>query len=82
MYVNLPSQPFLQYHSYFVSFFKVPKVLNHNVQVAFIIVDENNGGLTDNDVETLTQSASAIQLASRIIDTPCNEMHTDGYATV
>ena len=60
----------------------VPKVLNHNVQVAFIIVDENNGGLTDNDVETLTQSASAIQLASRIVDTPCNEMHTDGYVTV
>jgi len=57
----------------------VPKVLNHNVQVAFIIVDENNGGLTDNDVETLTQSASAIQLASRIVDTPCNEMHTDGF---
>ena len=45
----------------------------------FIIVDENNGGLSANDAETLGQSARAIQLSARIVDTPCNEMHTDGF---
>merc|ERR1712223_838727 len=58
----------------------VPKVLGHKVQVEFIIVDENNqAGLSANDVETLGQSAKAIQLSARIVDTPCNEMHTDAF---
>ena len=42
----------------------VPKVLGHKVQVEFIIVDEDNqAGLSANDVETLGQSAKAIQLS-------------------
>ena len=42
----------------------VPKVLGHKVQVEFIIVNENNqAGLSANDVETLGQSAKAIQLS-------------------
>merc|ERR1712141_530818 len=40
----------------------VPKVLGHKVQVEFIIVDESNqAGLSANDVETLGQSANAMQ---------------------
>ena len=46
----------------------VPKVLGHKVQVEFIIVDENNqAGLSANDVETLGQSAKAIQLSGNIV---------------
>ena len=44
-----------------------------------LIVDDNHRGLQDNDVETLNQSAHGIQLSARIVDTPCNEMHTDGF---
>ena len=60
-------------------FLQVPRVLKHEVQVEFIIVDEGNAGLSENDAETLSQSAFGIQLSARIVDTPCNEMHTDGF---
>ena len=42
-------------------------------------MDEGNAGLSENDAETLSQSAFGIQLSARIVDTPCNEMHTDGF---
>lgn len=58
---------------------KVPKVRTHEVLVEFVVVDDPNGGVTANDVETLEQSATAIQLSARIVDTPCNEMHTDQF---
>ena len=57
----------------------MPKVNNSEVRVEFIITDENNAGLSAQDVETLDQSAFAIQLSSRIVDTPCNIMHTDQF---
>ena len=56
-----------------------PKVKSHEVQVEFIIVDENNGGLSPEDAQTLDQSAFGIQTTARIVDTPCNEMHTDAF---
>ena len=56
-----------------------PKAVDHQVQVEFIITDEANGSLSPNDAETLTQSAFGIQLSARIVDTPCNFMHTDGF---
>ena len=44
----------------------VPKVLGHKVQVEFILVDEGeHAGLSVNDVETLGQSAKAIQLSGK-----------------
>ena len=49
----------------FTSAANIPKVLGHKVQVEFIIVDENNAGLSANDVETLGQSAKGIQLACK-----------------
>ena len=59
--------------------FQVPKVMDYEINVEFIIVDDNHRGLQDNDAETLNQSAHGIQLSARIVDTPCNEMHTDGF---
>ena len=53
--------------------------MSHDVNVEFIIVDEDKKGLSQNDVETLNNSATGIQLSARIVDTPCNEMHTDGF---
>ena len=58
---------------------QVPKVMDYEINVEFIIVDDNHRGLQDNDVETLNQSAHGIQLSARIVDTPCNEMHTDAF---
>merc|ERR1711899_457366 len=57
----------------------IPRLTKHEVHVEFIIVDESNGGLSENDVATLNQSALGIQLSARIVDAPCNEMHTDGF---
>ena len=58
---------------------QVPKVMETEINVEFIIVDDNHRGLSENDAETLSQSAHGIQLSARIVDTPCNEMHTDGF---
>jgi len=57
----------------------VPRITKHEVHIEFIIVDESNGGLSENDAMTLNQGALGIQLSARIVDTPCNEMHTDGF---
>ncbi len=49
------------------------------VIVEFIVVDENNGSLSPEEAEILEAAAESIQLTCRIVDTPCNEMHTDAF---
>ena len=36
----------------------------------------------EDDVKCLTAAAESIQLAARIVDTPCNNMHTDIFLEV
>ena len=50
------------------------------VTVEFICPDEQS--LTQQELEPLEHAAYGIQLASRIVDTPCNEMHTDAFVEV
>ena len=54
-----------------------------SVTVEFVLV-KNDGmeGLSDADVKTLHDAAYSIQLTSRIVDTPCNMMHTEIFIKV
>ena len=36
---------------------QVPRITKHEVHIEFIIVDEANGGLSENDAMTLNQGA-------------------------
>ena len=61
------------------------KTAGKTVNVEFICPDlkedeaEAGGHLTDGDLSVLEHAATAIRLAARIVDTPCNEMHTDAF---
>ena len=49
-----------------------------NINVEFICADHNED-LQPEDLVLLENSKTGIQLAARIVDTPCNEMHTDAF---
>merc|ERR1712037_962367 len=53
------------------------------VRVEFLIVGEGNdakpANLTKEDIKCLESSCEAIQLTARLVDAPCNEMHTDAF---
>ncbi|XP_055949477.1 probable aminopeptidase NPEPL1 isoform X2 [Argiope bruennichi] len=54
---------------------------SYTVTVEFIVCDSNNSSkhlpLTDADINCLQAAGDAVRTAGRIVDTPCNEMHTD-----
>lgn len=52
------------------------------VVVEFVVADSTGcvaASLTPEDIKALESVASGIQLSARIVDTPCNEMHTDKF---
>jgi len=53
------------------------------VRVEFLIVGEGDNAkpanLTKEDIKCLESSCEAIQLTARLVDAPCNEMHTDAF---
>ena len=57
------------------------------VNVEFLIVDEDGeaeskavpSNLSEADIKALVTSCEAIKMTARIVDTPCNEMHTDAF---
>merc|ERR1712150_154188 len=49
-----------------------------SVNVEFICVDQREG-LNEEDIMMLDNSKNGIQMAARIVDTPCNEMNTDTF---
>ena len=50
------------------------------VTVEFVLVD--GPPLTEEDTKCMTTAAESIRLAARIVDTPCNNMHTDLFLEV
>ncbi len=52
----------------------------HIVNVEFICPDGD--GVTHEDLAPLRHAAGGIQMTARIVDTPCNEMHTDAFLDV
>ncbi|XP_015922316.1 probable aminopeptidase NPEPL1 [Parasteatoda tepidariorum] len=54
----------------------------HTVTVEFIILSPDGSKvspLTDEDLKCLTAAADGIRIASKIVDTPCNDMNTDTF---
>ena len=54
---------------------------SRTVTVEFHIVGDGSP-VDEDDVSCLTVAAESIQLAARIVDTPCNDMHTDIFLEV
>ncbi|GFT23946.1 probable aminopeptidase NPEPL1 [Nephila pilipes] len=56
---------------------------SYTVTVEFIIVDPDNNNkhsfLSDADISCVTTACEGVRTAARLIDTPCNEMHTDAF---
>ncbi len=52
----------------------------NNVTVEFICTAGD--AVTQEELDVLQESARAIQLSAQIVDTPCNEMHTDAFLEV
>lgn len=53
------------------------------VNVEFILIENDTivvgNVLSDNDIEVLSNTSNGIQLAARIVDTPCNEMNVEHF---
>ena len=59
---------------------KTKEKSSHVVNVEFICTDGRS--VTEEDVLCLNHVARGIQMTARIVDTPCNEMHTDAFLNV
>jgi len=55
------------------------------VKVEFLVVGEGEGArpaeLSKEDIQVLESSCASIQLCARLVDAPCNEMHTDAFTS-
>lgn len=54
--------------------------LDHVVNIEFILTDGEP--INQKDLEILEHSAKGIQMTAKIVDQPCNEMHTDAFLDV
>ena len=54
---------------------------SRTVTVEFHVVGDG-GPVVEDDVNCLTAAAEGIRLAAKIVDTPCNDMHTDIFLKV
>ena len=53
-----------------------------DVTVEFIFPEDRNNKLTGEEIKCLTVSGESIRLTAKIVDMPCNEMHTDAFLDV
>ena len=52
------------------------------ITVEFCLKGKNNDPPTDAEITCLAAAADGIRLSAQIVDTPCNEMHTDAFVQV
>ncbi|KAM9296879.1 putative aminopeptidase NPEPL1 [Gastrophryne carolinensis] len=50
-----------------------------SVVVEFLLIGPNNGPMETSTLKCLESATEGVRLAARIVDTPCNEMHTDQF---
>jgi len=58
---------------------KEEKKENVDIVVEFVFVDNKDYSLTTEEVNCLVASAESIRLTAKIVDMPCNEMHTNAF---
>jgi len=49
------------------------------ITVEFVFTGAEKDALSDKEIACLTAAAESIRLAAKIVDAPCNEMHTNGF---
>ena len=59
---------------------KTKEKSSHEVNVEIICTDGRS--VTEEDASCLNYVARGIQMSAKIVDTPCNEMHTDAFLDV
>ena len=58
------------------------KSSKRTVTVEFVLTDKGDKSLSDKDATSLSVMAESIRLSAKIVDIPCNDMHTDAFLEV
>ena len=52
------------------------------VTIEFVLVGKNDSPITSEDVECMSAVAESIRLSARLVDMPCQDMHTSAFVQV
>lgn len=52
------------------------------VTVEFVLVGKNDSPITSEDAECMSAVAESIRLSARLVDMPCQDMHTSAFVQV
>ena len=58
------------------------KPTSRTVTVEFVVVGKGSTPLTDEDVACMSIVADSIRLSARLVDMPCQDMHTSAFVQV
>ena len=57
-------------------------MMSKTVTVEFVLVGSNNSPITSEDAECMSVVAESIHLSARLVDMPCQDMHTSAFVEV
>ena len=57
-------------------------MMSKTVTVEFVLVGSNNSPITSEDAECMSVVAESIRLSARLVDMPCQDMHTSAFVEV
>ncbi|XP_020628724.1 probable aminopeptidase NPEPL1 [Orbicella faveolata] len=55
------------------------KLMPKTVTIEFVLVGKNDSPITSEDVECMSAVAESIRLSARLVDMPCQDMHTSAF---
>lgn len=58
------------------------KMPSKTITVEFVIVGDNNTPISSEDANCMSIVAESIRLSARLVDAPCQEMHTSAFVKV
>lgn len=58
------------------------KLRSRTVIVEFVLVGENDTPISDEDAVCMSVVAESIRLSARLVDMPCQDMHTSAFVEV
>ena len=56
--------------------------MSKTVTVEFVLVGKNDSPITSEDAECMSAAAESIRLSARLVDMPCQDMHTTAFVQV
>ncbi len=57
-------------------------MMSKTVTVEFVLVGSNDSPITSEDAECMSVVAESIRLSARLVDMPCQDMHTNAFVEV